>query len=54
MFDALSERLGEVFDRLSGRGVLSAKDVDEAYLNGWDLLPPPDAGAVCNDYVIRL
>src|SRR5678815_1383706 len=30
MFDALSERLGEVFDRLSGRGVLSAKDVDEA------------------------
>src|SRR5690242_11062246 len=30
MFDALSERLGEVFDRLSGRGVLSTKDVDEA------------------------
>jgi signal recognition particle subunit SRP54 len=30
MFDALSDRLGEVFDRLSGRGVLSAKDVDEA------------------------
>ncbi|CAN5230068.1 signal recognition particle protein [soil metagenome] len=30
MFDSLSERLGEVFDRLSGRGLLSAKDVDEA------------------------
>jgi signal recognition particle subunit SRP54 len=30
MFDALTERLSGVFDRLSGRGVLSEKDVDEA------------------------
>jgi signal recognition particle subunit SRP54 len=30
MFEGLSERLTGVFDRLSGRGVLSEKDVDEA------------------------
>jgi signal recognition particle subunit SRP54 len=30
MFEALSERLTGVFDRLSGRGLLSEKDVDEA------------------------
>src|SRR6201987_4283677 len=30
MFEGLSERLSGVFDRLSGRGVLSEKDVDEA------------------------
>src|ERR1044072_6642399 len=30
MFDALSERLSGVFDRLGGKGVLSEKDVDEA------------------------
>jgi len=30
MFDALSERLSGVFDRLSGHGVLSEKDIDEA------------------------
>ncbi len=30
MFDALTERLSGVFDRLSGRGALSEKDVDEA------------------------
>jgi signal recognition particle subunit SRP54 len=30
MFDALTDRLSGVFDRLSGRGVLSDKDVDEA------------------------
>jgi signal recognition particle subunit SRP54 len=30
MFDALTERLSGVFDRLGGRGVLSDKDVDEA------------------------
>src|SRR5271170_5815698 len=30
MFDGLTERLSNVFDRLSGRGVLSEKDVDEA------------------------
>jgi signal recognition particle subunit SRP54 len=30
MFDGLTERLSSVFDRLSGRGVLSEKDVDEA------------------------
>jgi signal recognition particle subunit SRP54 len=30
MFDALNERLTGVFDRLTGRGVLSEKDVDEA------------------------
>ncbi|MDE2486936.1 MAG: signal recognition particle protein [Alphaproteobacteria bacterium] len=30
MFDALSDRLTSVFDRLSGRGVLSDKDIDEA------------------------
>ncbi|WP_309089277.1 signal recognition particle protein [Phenylobacterium sp.] len=29
MFDALSDRLTSVFDRLSGRGVLSEKDIDE-------------------------
>jgi signal recognition particle subunit SRP54 len=30
MFDGLTERLSDVFDRLSGRGVLSEKDIDEA------------------------
>ena len=30
MFEGLSDRLSSVFDRLSGRGVLSAKDIDEA------------------------
>ncbi|HEV2532658.1 signal recognition particle protein [Phenylobacterium sp.] len=30
MFDALSERLSTVFDRLGGKGVLSEKDIDEA------------------------
>src|SRR5665213_2650906 len=30
MFEALSEQLTGVFDRLSGRGLLSEKDVDEA------------------------
>ena len=29
MFDALTDRLSSVFDRLSGRGVLSEKDVAE-------------------------
>src|SRR3954466_8530573 len=30
MFENLTDKLTDVFDRLSGRGVLSAKDVDEA------------------------
>jgi len=30
MFEALGERLTGVFDRLTGRGVLSEKDIDEA------------------------
>jgi signal recognition particle subunit SRP54 len=30
LFDALSERLSTVFDRLGGKGVLSDKDIDEA------------------------
>ena len=30
MFDSLNERLSGLFDRLSGRGVLSEKDVEEA------------------------
>jgi signal recognition particle subunit SRP54 len=30
VFDALTDRLSGVFDRLSGRGVLSEKDIDEA------------------------
>ncbi|WP_374472053.1 signal recognition particle protein [Phenylobacterium sp.] len=30
MFDALTDRLSNVFDRLGGKGVLSEKDVDEA------------------------
>jgi signal recognition particle subunit SRP54 len=30
MFDTLSERLGSVFDQLTGRGALSEKDVDSA------------------------
>ncbi len=30
MFESLSDKLTDVFDRISGRGVLSAKDVDEA------------------------
>src|SRR3954471_14085608 len=30
MFDALSDRLSSVFDRLGGKGVLSDRDVDEA------------------------
>ena len=29
LFDALTDRLSSVFDRLSGRGVLSEKDVAE-------------------------
>lgn len=33
---------------------LFAVDQDEAYLLGWDLLPPPAAGAVINDYVVCL
>ena len=30
MFEALTERLGGVFDRLTGRGALSEADVDAA------------------------
>ncbi len=30
LFDALTDRLSGIFDRLSGRGVLSEKDIDEA------------------------
>src|SRR3978361_768849 len=30
MFETLGERLTGVFDRLTGRGVLSEKDIDEA------------------------
>ena len=30
MFENLTDKLSETFDRLSGRGVLSAKDVEEA------------------------
>src|SRR5690606_23816193 len=30
MFEALNERLSGVFDRITGRGVLTEKDVDEA------------------------
>ncbi len=30
MFEDLGERLSGVFDRLSGRGVLSEKDIDAA------------------------
>ncbi len=30
MFEGLTDRLSGVFDRLSGRGVLTEKDVDEA------------------------
>ena len=30
MFDSLGERLSTVFDRLTGRGVLSERDIDEA------------------------
>src|SRR3712207_9563264 len=30
MFEALGDRLNGVFDRLTGRGVLTEKDVDEA------------------------
>ena len=30
LFDALTDRLQGVFDRLGGKGVLSEKDVDEA------------------------
>src|SRR5579864_4053296 len=30
MFEALSERLTGVFDRLGGRGLLSERDIDEA------------------------
>ena len=30
MFDQLQERLGAIFDRLSGRGRIAERDVDEA------------------------
>jgi hypothetical protein len=30
MFDALTDKLGKVFDGLTGRGALSEKDVNEA------------------------
>ena len=32
MFDALTEKLGKVFDGLTGRGALSEKDVNEALM----------------------
>ena len=30
MFETLSDRLGGIFDRITGRGALSEKDVGEA------------------------
>ena len=47
MFEGLSKRLGDVFDRLRGRGALSEADVDEALREVRTALPtarPTPAG----------
>src|ERR1700753_2860228 len=54
MFDALTERLSGVFDRLGGRGVLSEKDVDEALRQGRVALPKPDVPLpVARDFIAK-
>ena len=54
MFDTLGERLTGVFDRLTGRGVLSEKDVDEALREvRLALLDADVALPVVKDFVTR-
>lgn len=33
---------------------LVANDEDDAYNQGWNLLPQPAQGSVCNDYVVQI
>ncbi len=33
---------------------LVANDEEDAYTQGWHLLPPPAKGSVCNDYVVQI
>ncbi|MCA6233985.1 MAG: signal recognition particle receptor subunit alpha, partial [Phenylobacterium sp.] len=54
MFDALTDRLSSVFDRLSGRGVLSEKDVDEALKEVRTALLDADVALpVVRDFIAR-
>ena len=52
MFDNLTDKLTDVFDRLSGRGVLSAKDVDEAMTSVREALLDADVALpVVRDFI---
>jgi len=54
MFDALTDRLTSVFDRLSGRGVLSEKDIDEALKEVRTALLDADVALpVVRDFIAR-
>jgi len=54
MFDALTERLSTVFDRLGGRGVLSEKDVDEALREVRVALLEADVAlSVARDFIVK-
>ena len=54
MFDALTDRLSSVFDRLSGRGVLSEKDIDEALKEVRTALLDADVALpVVRDFIAR-
>ncbi len=54
MFDALTDRLSTVFDRLSGRGVLSDKDIDEALREVRTALLEADVALpVVRDFITR-
>lgn len=54
MFDALTGRLTSVFDRLSGRGVLSEKDIDEALKEVRTALLDADVALpVVRDFIAR-
>ena len=50
MFESLSERLGKIFEGLTGRGALSDADVDAALREALSRLPPAKAvGEVSKD-----
>ncbi len=52
MFENLTDKLTDVFDRLSGRGVLSAKDVDEAMTSVREALLDADVALpVVRDFI---
>ena len=55
MFDNLQARLGEIFRRLSGRGVLKAEDVDAALREVRIALLEADVHVtVARDFVARV